>query len=75
MGTAHLGSEILARIWHSDLHFAAHGCTQPHRRARGKITKVRRFCRSQALTCGFREWGGWDSNPGPADYESAALTG
>ena len=20
-------------------------------------------------------WGGWDSNPGPADYESAALTG
>ena len=21
------------------------------------------------------EWGGWDSNPGPADYESAALTG
>jgi len=22
-----------------------------------------------------RRWGGWDSNPGPADYESAALTG
>ena len=21
------------------------------------------------------EWGGWGSNPGPADYESAALTG
>jgi integrase len=21
------------------------------------------------------KWGGWDSNPGPADYESAALTG
>jgi hypothetical protein len=20
-------------------------------------------------------WGGWDSNPRPADYESAALTG
>jgi hypothetical protein len=35
----------------------------------------RRFCRSQGLTCGFKEWGGWDSNPGPADYESAALTG
>ena len=22
-----------------------------------------------------RRWGGWDSNPRPADYESAALTG
>ncbi len=28
-----------------------------------------RFC-----TCGLR-WGGWDSNPRPTDYESAALTG
>ena len=27
------------------------------------------------VTCGFLGWGGWDSNPGPADYESAALTG
>ena len=27
------------------------------------------------VTWGFLEWGGWDSNPGPADYESAALTG
>jgi hypothetical protein len=27
------------------------------------------------VTCGFLRWGGWDSNPGPADYESAALTG
>jgi hypothetical protein len=30
--------------------------------------------RSHAVTCGFgewEEWGGWDSNPGPADYESS----
>jgi hypothetical protein len=27
------------------------------------------------VTCDFLWWGGWDSNPGPADYESAALTG
>jgi hypothetical protein len=27
------------------------------------------------VTWGFPWWGGWDSNPGPADYESAALTG
>jgi hypothetical protein len=68
-------SEILARIWHSDLHFPAHGHTQPHTRLRGKITKAAHFRRSQGLICGFGEWGGWDSNPGPADYESAALTG
>ena len=27
------------------------------------------------VSCTFLRWGGWDSNPGPADYESAALTG
>jgi hypothetical protein len=27
------------------------------------------------VICTFLRWGGWDSNPGPADYESAALTG
>jgi hypothetical protein len=40
-----------------------------------KITMPERFRWSEVLTCGFRAWGGWDSNPGPADYESAALTG
>ncbi len=40
-----------------------------------KITKASEFRRSKPLTCGSEEWGGWDSNPGPADYESAALTG
>ena len=64
-----------ARIGHSDLHFAACGRTQPHTHLRDKITKVVSFRRSQPLTCGSEEWGGWDSNPGPADYESAALTG
>ena len=44
MGTARLGDlGLLARIWHSDLHFAAHGCTQPHTRLRGKITKAAKF--------------------------------
>jgi hypothetical protein len=76
MGTARLCEPwILARIWHSDLHFAAHGCIRPHIRLMGKITKARSFCRSQGLIWRFGEWGGWDSNPGPADYESAALTG
>ncbi len=76
MGTVRLCDPgFLARIWHSDLHFAAHGCAQPHTRPIGKITKVAYSRRSQALTCNFGAWGGWDSNPGPADYESAALTG
>jgi hypothetical protein len=50
------------------LHTAAH-------LAEAKITMTRRFRWSEALICGFSAWGGWDSNPGPADYESAALTG
>jgi integrase len=29
----------------------------------------------QPRTRTFRQWGGWGSNPRPADYESAALTG
>jgi hypothetical protein len=33
------------------------------------------FGRSEALIWAFAEWGGWGSNPRPADYESAALTG
>ena len=45
--------KFLARIWHSDLHFAAHGRAQPHTRLRGKITKASHFRRSQGLICGF----------------------
>jgi hypothetical protein len=30
---------------------------------------------AQAFDLRLFEWGGWDSNPRPADYESAALTG
>jgi len=33
------------------------------------------FRRSTQQTGTFKEWGGWGSNPRPADYESAALTG
>ena len=66
---------FLARIWHSDLDFAAYGCIRPHTGLKSKIAKAGSFRRSQALTCNFGVWGGWDSNPGPADYESAALTG
>jgi hypothetical protein len=66
---------VLGTYGHSDLHFVAHGCTQPHTKPNSKMTKAKSFRRSQGLTGGFREWGGWDSNPGPADYESAALTG
>ena len=54
MGAARLcESRILACIWHSDLHFAAHGCTQPHMKLNDKTTKVRRFRSSQGLTYGF----------------------
>ena len=64
-----LRSGILARIWHSDLHLAAPGRIRLHTRLTGKITKTRRFRRSQTASCGFGEWGGWGSNPRPADYE------
>jgi hypothetical protein len=36
---------------------------------------IRDLRRSEALSWAFEEWGGWGSNPRPADYESAALTG
>ncbi len=41
--------------------------------ARSRMTRV---CAGQAaLTGTSKRWGGWGSNPRPADYESAALTG
>ena len=43
---------------HSDLHLAASGCTWPHTRLADKITKVRHFRRSQALTCVSGKWAG-----------------
>ncbi len=33
------------------------------------------FAGHTALTGALSKWGGWGSNPRPADYESAALTG
>jgi hypothetical protein len=54
MGSARLcESWILARIWHSDLHFAAHSRIQPHTGMTGKITMAGSFRRSQGLICGF----------------------
>ena len=47
------------------------GRPQPHIGAEPKTTESRHFCRSQGLNCGFRGWGGWGSNPRPADYESS----
>ena len=52
----------------------ASGRLQPHIGAELKITESRHFCRSQGLNCGFREWGGWGSNPRPADYEKPGPT-
>ena len=43
MGTARLREPNLARIWHSDLHFAAHGCTQPHTGDDKQDRKGRKF--------------------------------
>jgi hypothetical protein len=68
-------SQILARICRSEPQTVASDRTQLHIWPEAKITKVGHFRRSQGLSCGFSEWGGWDSNPRPADYESAALTG
>ena len=39
----------------------------PSRRERDKLT-IAEVCAD--LGIGFGEWGGWDSDPGPADYES-----
>jgi hypothetical protein len=67
--------QILARICRSEPQIVALDRTQLHTRPEAKITKVGHFRRSQGLAFGFSEWGGWDSNPRPTDYESAALTG
>ena len=45
--------ETSGKILHGDLHFAAHGCAQPHTGMTGKIAKAGSFRRSQGLTCGF----------------------
>jgi integrase len=62
------------RDWHSDPHFTATSRAQPHKRPSAKIEKMRRIRRSQRMTGALSKWGGWGSNPRPADYESAALT-
>jgi len=49
----------------------APGCIRLHTRLADKITKATHSRTSQALICGSKAWGGWDSNPGPADYESS----
>jgi hypothetical protein len=67
--------QILARICRSEPQIVASDRTQLHTWPTAKITNVRHFRRSKALTCDSEEWGGWDSNPRPTDYESAALTG
>jgi hypothetical protein len=41
---------------------------QPHFPCRIEDLEIATF---QQVTCGFLGWGGWDSNPGPADYESS----
>jgi hypothetical protein len=47
----------------------------PHTAAYPCGIKDLEIAASPQVTWGFLGWGGWDSNPGPADYESAALTG
>jgi hypothetical protein len=64
-------SQILARICRSEPQIVASDRTQLHTRPEAKITNAGHFRRSQGLACGFSEWGGWDSNPRPTDYECA----
>jgi len=54
---------------------AASGCTQPHIRLVSKIAESTCFRTQSRLTSNSGEWGGWDSNPGPADYESSPPAG
>ncbi len=47
----------------------------PRRRSDVRLTEGA-GSRAGERSCGqAHEWGGWDSNPRPTDYESAALTG
>ena len=50
----------------------ASGRTHPHMLAESTILTGIYFGRSEALIWAFAEleWGGWGSNPRPADYES-----
>ncbi len=64
-----------ARIGHSDLHFSTPDRTQPHTRDRSRPRDPGITAGHQPRTKAFTQWGGWGSNPRPADYESAALTG
>ncbi len=43
--------------------------TKPHILAKSRICEARCSCSSEALIGGFGKWGGWGSNPRPADYE------
>ena len=60
---------------HTEPQMTASNRSQPHIGAESKIISGTSSCRSQGLSGSFGRWGGWGSNPGPADYESAALTG
>ena len=62
--------KILARIWRNEPQMAVSCRTQPHVGAESKIMRAKRSCRSQGLTRNFARWGGWGSNPRPADYEN-----
>jgi hypothetical protein len=42
--------------------------------AESTILTVIYFGRSEALIWAFAEWGGWGSNPRPADYEKYGST-
>ena len=66
--------KILARIWRNEPQMAVSCRTQPHVGAESKIMRAKRSCRSQGLTRNFARWGGWGSNPRPADYENYGPT-
>jgi hypothetical protein len=44
---------------------------QPHTGVKPKITTAGSFSSSRGLIGKFGEWGGWGSNPRPADYENS----
>src|ERR1700722_6121070 len=48
--------------------------TAAHERIRPRSRRITIPAGQARKTRTSRRWGGWGSNPGPADYESAALT-
>jgi hypothetical protein len=64
-----------ALIRHTQPHTVAPSRTQPRTVSDANVSGRLVLAGQRRFALGLEGWGGWGSNPGPADYESAALTG